>query len=244
MIKGIAPMDKNFVESEFNQQVAIATALQTSGNVLAAFRDYRQIIHDFAGLRDIKEIQAEQAQLAESSELKRARKNEQAALDLQDKTSSSIVTLTNAIINKEKAPGILYQELEALMIQIQHDRETEQESVRRDALTRGIAGAFAYARESGSEDLLKKDDSQARDLFKAAAIIRPDAPWPHYLVALAAARMGEIKQALEELGKSAEHGLNNPELLQDHDFDKLRENSAFKEITARVAKNAAAQHEN
>lgn len=244
MIRGTTPVDKNFVESEFSRQVSAARSLQQSGGVLAAFRAYRQIISDFRSLLDVKEIQAQQEALAASDELRRARKNEQALLELQDKTGARIVAIVNAIANKEKLSGVLYQQLESLMKEIRHDREATQESARRDALGRGMAGAFAYARESGSDNMLKQDYLLARDFFKAAAIIRPDAFWPHYLVAQAAARLGESKLALEELGKAVDLGLKDPQLLGSPEFDKLRENETFKQLSARVGKSAAEKPSN
>lgn len=244
MVKGTAPVDKNFLESEFSRQVVAARSLQQSDGALAAFRAYRQIINDFRSLRDIKDIQSQQDALAASDELKHARKNEQTLLELQDKTGASIVAIANAIANKEKPSGVLYQQLESLMKEIRHDRETTQESARRDALGRGMAGAFAYARESGSDNMLKQDYLLARDFFKVAAIIRPEAPWPHYLVALVTAHLGEDKLALEELGKSVDRGLNDPQLLESPNFDKLRGNETFKELSARVAKSAAEKRDN
>jgi len=244
MVRGLAPVDKDFVESEFNRQVAAAKSLHESAGALSAFRANRQTINDFRSLRDIKDMQAKQDALAASDELKRARKNEQALFELQDRTVTSMNNITNAIINKQKSPGVLYQELDLLMSDVRHDRETTQDIARRDALTRAMSDAFAYARESGSDDLLKKDYLQARDLFRAAAIIRPEAAWPHYLVALASSLLGDGKLAIEELGKSVDRGLEDPQLLESRDFDKLRASDAFKDISARMVKNAADKHNN
>jgi dienelactone hydrolase len=237
--KGTAPVDKDFVEREFTRQVLAAQALEQSGNTVGAFRASRQIANDFRTLRDIKDVQTKQDALAKSDELKRSRKNEQALFELQDKTSVRINGITNAIINKDKPTGILYHDLELLTAEIRHDRDTTQDTARRDALVRGMAGAFAYARETGSDDLLKKDYVPARDLFRATAIMRPEAAWPHYLIALAAARLGENKLALEELGKSVDMGLDDPQLFESAELDPLRGNDAFKGISARLAHNAA-----
>jgi hypothetical protein len=238
MVKGTAPVDKDLVEREFNRQVAAARTLEQAGNTLAAFRMYRQIVNDFRPLHDTKDIQAKQDALAKSDELKRSRKNEQALFELQDKISVRINSITNSIINKDKPMGILYHDLELLLAEIRHDRETTQDSARRDALARGMAGAFAYARETGSDDLLKKDYLPARDLFRATAIMRPEAAWPHYLIALAAARLGESKLALEELSKSVDHGLDDPQLFESSELDPLRGSDTFKGISARLARNA------
>jgi tetratricopeptide (TPR) repeat protein len=86
---------------------------------------------------------------------------------------------------------------------------------------------------------LKKDYLQARDLFRVAAIIRPEAAWPHYLIAQALAELNDNKAALEELNKAVDLGLNNPELLDSPEFARLRENIAFKDLQARAAQNQA-----
>jgi dienelactone hydrolase len=242
MVNGTAPVNKEFVESEFTRQLNAAQSLQKSGDALAAFRAYRGIIHDFRTLRDIKEIQSAQDALAGSGELKHARKAEQAILDLEDQTVSSINDITSAIIGRQKSAGELHQQMALLIREIRHNRDTTSDSARRDALARALFGAFAYARESGSDDMLKKDYLPARDLFMAAAIIRPEAPYPHYLVAQASARLGDGKQALDELGKSVALGLKNPQLLESPEFDKLRSSGTFKDLSARVTQNAAGNH--
>jgi dienelactone hydrolase len=244
MVKGITPLDRDFVESEFAREVNAAKSLQQSGDALTAFRRYREIINDFHFLRDVKELQAEQSLLASSNQLKRARKNEQALFDLETKTVTSINDITNAVINKQQAPGVLYQSLESLMSDIRRDRDTAHDQAHKNAILRAMAGAFAYARETGSDDLLKKDYLQARDLFRITAILRPEAAWPHYLTAQALAELGDNKTALDELNKAVALGLNNPELLDSPEFEKLRTNLAFKDIQTRIAKNAPPQTEN
>lgn len=241
MVKGTLPLDKNFVENEFTRQLATAQALQQSGGTLAAFRAYRQIIFNFHALRDTEQVQAMQTALSKSDELKRARKNEQSIFALEDRTEASINKITEAIIDRETPAGALRQEMESTMKDIRNDRDTTHDSARHDALTRAMLAAFAFARETGSADMLKKDYLAARDLFIAASLIRPEAAWPHYLVAQASAQLGENKQALEELRKSVDLGLNNSELLQSPEFDKLRANEAFKELISRMRQNAAAK---
>jgi dienelactone hydrolase len=242
MVKATALLDNDFVESEFKRRVEKARSLQQSGEVLAAFRAYREIISDFESLRDITDIQARRNTLAGSDELKHARKNEQALFELENKTVASMGDITNAVLEKQKPPAMLYRQLESMVQDIRHDRETTQDAGRRDALTRALAGAFAYARESGSDNLLKKNYLQASDFFRAAALIRPESPGPHYLIAQANAHLGDNKTVLDELGKSADLGLSDTELLDQPDFSSLHNNDAFKAIIARVTANAAKQN--
>jgi hypothetical protein len=244
MIKGTVPVDKDFVESEFTRRTAAAKSLEQSGDTLSAFRAYSRIMNDFRTLRDVKEIQTMHDALAASNELKRARKSEQATFDLEDRTSASINNISNAIIEKQKPAVVLYKELESLADGIRQDQKTTHDSARRDALARAMYGAFAYARETGSDDMLKQDYLTARDLFRAAAIIRPQAAGPHYLVALVAAHLGEGKAALEELNKSVDRGLSDPQLLENPDFDKLRGEDAFKKLSVQVTRNATEKQAN
>src|SRR5579871_274338 len=79
MVKGIAPLDKEFVAQQFDGRVAEAQAEQKSGDVLAAERAYREIAQDFSTFRDVKPQLALAKSLAESAEFRKAKKNEKAA---------------------------------------------------------------------------------------------------------------------------------------------------------------------
>jgi Flp pilus assembly protein TadD len=92
--------------------------------------------------------------------------------------------------------------------------------------------------ESGQQALLAKDYSTAKRMFQAATIIMPEVAWPHSALASAYAVMGDKKQALSELRKAVDNGFSNPETFSDKDFDRLREDPAFKELVARVNANA------
>jgi dienelactone hydrolase len=235
MARGLTPVDRIFVEGEFRRQMAAAESLRQSSGALAAFRAYRGIVSDFRSLRDIKDAQAALSALAASDELKRARKGEQALMDLQERTALRINAITSAIIDRQKAPAMLYQDLASLIGEIRRDRETTKDGARRDALTRALFGAFAFARETGSEDQLKKDYLPARDLFMAASIIRPESAGAHYLIAAIDAQLGEIKPAIDELNRAADLGLSDPHLLESAEFDKLRKEPAFREVTAKIS---------
>jgi hypothetical protein len=52
---------------------------------------------------------------------------------------------------------------------------------------------------------------------------------------------GDRKRALDELRKAVDKGFNNPEAFADKDFDRLRDDPAFKELLARVTEKAASE---
>lgn len=87
MVKDIAPLDKEFVARQFESCVAEAQAAQKSGDVLAAERAYREIAQDFSSFRHVTPQMALAKSLAESGEFRKAKKDEKAALGLQDEVA-------------------------------------------------------------------------------------------------------------------------------------------------------------
>src|SRR5690349_19698147 len=90
MVKGLAPVDKEFVSKQFDARLAEAQAKQKSGDILAAARAYQEMAADFRGFREVKEQEALAKSLSESEDFRKARKNEKAALDLQDDVSRKV----------------------------------------------------------------------------------------------------------------------------------------------------------
>ena len=239
MVKEFIPRDKDFIAAEFTRRVDAAKALQQSGAAVAASRAYRELLNDFRAFPDVntKDLAVQAADLLKSSEFKKDKKNEQAVLETQDRITQQIINISSAIMERNQPLPALTQQLESFISEIRRDRDSTHDAAHRDALARGIAGGFAFTRESASKRMLKKDYSTARDLFMATAIIRPG-PWPHYLLSQAYARMGNNKAALESLRKSVELGLKDPQLLEDGAFDRMRQDGGFKEIVARLTEAA------
>ncbi len=90
MIKGLVPMDKEFVEAQFESRVAEAQGEQKAGDILAATRAYHEIARDFSKVRDVKEQESLAKTLAASEETRKAKKVEKEALELEDKTARKI----------------------------------------------------------------------------------------------------------------------------------------------------------
>src|SRR6478609_9549848 len=97
MVKGLAPVDKEFIGKQFEGRLAEAASAQKAGEILAATRDYREIAQDFSTFRDVKEQDALAKSLAASEEFHKATKNEKAALDLQDEVTRKIGNLVAGI---------------------------------------------------------------------------------------------------------------------------------------------------
>jgi predicted esterase len=236
MVKGLAPVDKEFIGRQFEGRLAEAASAQKAGDILAAVRDYREIAQDFSTFRDVKEQEALAKSLAASEEFRKAAKNEKAALDLQDEVSKKIGNVVAGIAQGADARTGFIAELQSAANEIHREQHGASDPARKQAIERGLASAFSFAVESGQQAMLKKDYLAAKDMFQASEVILPDSAWASYLVATSHAQLGEKKQAIQELKKALEKGMTNPKSLEDAAFDRIREEQGFKEVVASLSK--------
>jgi dienelactone hydrolase len=235
MAKGLAPIDKEFVEQQFESRLAEAQSAQKAGDILTATRGYREIAQDFSGFREVKLQETLAKSLAESEEFRKAKKNEKAALDLQDEISKKIGNLVAGINQSSDERTAFVSQLQSAVNDAYRDKKDSASPARQQAIERGLASAFAYAAETGQQAMLKKDFISAKSMFQAGEIILPESAWASYLLATASAQMGQKKQAMQELKKALEKGMTNAKALEDSAFDRIREEEGFKEVAAKLA---------
>jgi dienelactone hydrolase len=235
MARGLTPVDKEFVGREFDGRLAEAQAAQKSGDVLAAVRDYREIVQDFNKFRDVKEQETLAKSLGESEEYHKAKKNEKAILELQDEVAGKIGNFVAGIRERSDAYTTFVAQMQSAVNEAYRAEKESSNAARKQAIERGLASAFSYAVETGQQAMLKKDYLSAKDMFQAGETILPDSAWASYLVAMAHAQLGEKKQAIQELKKAVEKGMTNQKLLEDSAFDRIREDEGFKQVAAKIA---------
>jgi len=239
MVKGIAPVDKEFVGRQFEGRLAEAVSAQKAGDILAATRDYHEIAQDFSAFRDVKEQEALAKFLAASEEFRKAAKKEKATLDLQDEVTRKLGDLVAGIAQGADARTGFVAELQSAANEVHRDQHGASDPARKQAIECGLASAFSFAVESGQQAMLKKDYLAAKDMFQAGEVILPENAWASYLVATANAQLGEKKQAIQELKKALEKGMTNPKSLEDAAFDRIRGEEGFKELAAKLAQSQA-----
>jgi predicted esterase len=235
MVKSLVVVDKEFVAQQFESRVAEAQAEQKSGDVLAAERAYREIAQDFSSFRDVKPQMALAKSLAESGEFRKAKKNEKAALDLQDEVAKKIGNLVAGINQGSDQRTEFFVQLDSAVNDAYRDKKESSSPWRKQAIERGMASAFAYAAETGQQAMLKKDFIVAKSMFQAGEIIQPESVWASYLAATACAQLGEKKAAIQKLKKALEKGMTNAKALDDAAFDRMRNDAEFKELSAKLA---------
>jgi predicted esterase len=235
MVRGLTPADKEFVSSQFASRLAETQAAQKSGDILTAVRGYREIAQDFRTLREVKEQEALAKSLGESEEFRKARKNEKAALELQDEVAMKIGNFLAGMRERSDAFTQFSAQMQLAVNDAYRAEKGSSSPARKQAIERGLASAFSYAAESGQQAMLKKDYLSAKDMFQASETILPDSAWASYLLATAHAQLGEKKQAIQELKKAMEKGMTNAKLLEDSAFDRIREDEGFKQVAAKIA---------
>ncbi len=235
MVKGVVPMDKEFVATQFESRLAEAQAEQKAGDVLAATRAYQEIAQDFSKVRDVKEQESLAKTLAASEETRKAKKAEKEALKLQDETAHKIGDTVVGLGQSEDVRGQYMVELHAVVNEANDEQRKLSNPAMKHAIARALASAFAFAIENGQQLMLKKTPIPARTMFEAGEVIQPDSAWASYLVATAEAELGLKKQAIEELKKAIEKGMTSASALDDPAFDRIRNDAEFKELSAKLA---------
>jgi dienelactone hydrolase len=240
MAKGLAAVDKDFLGGEFNARMAEAQSARKSGDIPGAVRAYREISNDFRAFRDVKEAETTAGSLAGSEDFRKAKRAEKAALELQDEAANKVGNLLAAInqASSENRDSFISQ-LDAAVNNAYRDLRQARDPASRQAISRGLAAAFAYAAETGQKAMLKKDYFPAKDMFHAGEMILPESAWASYLLATACAQLGEKKQAIQELKKALEKGMSNAKALDDSAFDRIRGDKDFQELVKRMAEDKA-----
>src|SRR5438105_13505804 len=236
MVKGIATADKDFISKQFDSRLAEAQATQESGDILTAARAYRDVAGDFRTFRDVKELEAAARSLADSEDFRKAKKNEKAGLELQNEIANMAGNLLARINQQPDDRPEFIEQLQSAVGAAHRRQKDASNPAQKHAISRGLASAFGFATETGEKAMLKKDYSSAKKMFQAGEIILPDSAWASYLTATANARLGEKKQALQELNKALDKGMTNRKLLDDAAFDRIRNEEEFKEVAAKQAK--------
>jgi poly(3-hydroxybutyrate) depolymerase len=237
MIKGNMPMDKDFVAQQFQKRTAAAQAFLNQGDVLSAWRADKTIVSDFNKLHDVAATEQELKRLDGSKDLQRAKKNEKDSLDQQARAQGMLFPFVNFLGHGGNDRATLLQ-LESAVNEQTAKLQAKPDPLTGRAIERALWSALIASVESGQQAMRAKNYTVAKVMFEAATIIHPDLPWPHSSLAEVYAASGDNKHAVSELRKAVDDGLSNPDTLNDKDFDRVRDDPAFKELVAQVAAKA------
>jgi len=232
MKDGREPRDDAFVAAQAPQAAERARALEQSGNLYAAWKEYRQAEQTFSGLIDNAALRARAEALEKEKTVREGAKREGREFEEQRQLTADIYAGMAALgqnsVNHADVRLHLEQQMLGLRSQTVHEKRAERLRV----LKRALADVFAQAMETGERRLEAKEPARARDYFELACDAVPDSLWALSDLAIAKAEDGNRKGALETLRQVRENTKDfarfSEWLREEPAFAKFREAADFR----------------
>jgi tetratricopeptide (TPR) repeat protein len=192
------PRDRDFIAAQFSVARARVAALQSSGQLLATWREARQLAETFESLTDIAAIGASALELAKRKDVHDALKREHSDFEEQERLSGEILDAASGQKSTDR-PLEAAGNAAVLTKELRNRAEHEKKSDRAVVLKRALGGVFIGSLESGNDALDKKDYVRAVQLFAIATESNPESEFSFRNLAIASALSGDRKGALEAL---------------------------------------------
>jgi predicted esterase len=202
MKRGGESRDDSFVALQEASETERAHALEQSGDLYAAWKEYRQAAEMLAGLTDNTALKVRADALEKDKAVREGLKREKQEFEEQEQLSreisSGLYALQENQINHADTRRAVEQQFAALRNRVEHEKHEEKLRV----LKRALSGVFVQAMEMGGERLDQKDPSHAKDYFELACVASPDSTWALSNLAVASAMDGDRKAALDALRRA------------------------------------------
>ena len=226
------PRDDKLISVAMTDAVAAAEKYTGSGDMLAAWRQYRQIAETYNEIADTGVARTESDELAKSKQVQAALKNERNMFGEQERWSNQILGALQSQENLEAPRSAEQRNVTQDIRDLRQRSESEKKPERAVVLKRALGGIFVGAIESGSGALEKKEYATAARYFLAAAEARPNAEWPLRQLAVAQALSRDSKAATETLRRirPIDQAEFQKWLAGEPAFADLRAKGALKEV--------------
>ena len=209
MKSGREGRDDSFIASRAAIETDRARALEQSGDLYAAWKEYRQAARMLAGLSDDASLHARAGMLEKDKAIRDGAKREKQEFeeqaDLSREISAGLFELQQNPPNRADIHDTVVKQLAALRSRAEHEKREEKLRV----LKRAVAGLLVQAMEIGNERLNQKDASHAKDYFELASVADPDSMWALGSLAVARALDGDRKGTMDAL-RRAKSKTKNP----------------------------------
>jgi predicted esterase len=234
MKSGREARDDSFIAAQAAKENHRARALEQSGNLYAAWKEYRQAARMLAGLADDAAFRARAEALEKDKAIRDGAKREKLEFEeqaeLTREISAGLFELQRNSQNRAEIYNAAEKQLVALRSRAEHEKRQEKLRV----IKRVLAGLLVQAMEMGNARLDQKDASHAKDYFELASVADPDSTWALGNLAVARAMEGDRKGTLDAL-RRAKSKTKDPVrfaewLKEEPAFAKLRGSPEFSAI--------------
>jgi dienelactone hydrolase len=229
--------DEAFLAVQFAAALERAVAVEQSGDLLGAWREYRQLAATFESLRNVSTIRAKAGGLEKRKDFHDAQKRESNDFAEQARLSDEILAAASA--QKSDNPSLSGSAARAVVLtkdlrdRVEHEKKPDRAAI----FKRSLAGIFIGSIESGGDALDKKDYPLAAHLLACAAEANPESEWAFRNLAVARALSSDRKGAIEALRSARKLTKDLPGfsdwLKQEHAFVPLEPSAEFKRLVER-----------
>jgi dienelactone hydrolase len=231
MRNGQEERDDSFVAAQAAREAQRANALDQSGNLYDAWKEYRQAAEMFAGLADNAALRARAEALEKEKSVRDGAKREMREFDDQEQLIHEIYARLSALQEYQENGPEIRRIVRQDIVSLRERTEREKSPEKLRVLKRALAGVLGLAMDTGLARLDQKDVHRALDYFELACNADPDSVWALTELAIAKVAVGDRKGALEAL-HHASAKTKNPEgfaawLNEEPAFAKLRGSPEF-----------------
>jgi predicted esterase len=240
MKQGREARDPSFIAQQETSATALAQALEQSGQLYEAWREYRQAATTFDGLADIAALQQAATSLAKQKAVRDGPKREKqeseeqkeltapilaglASLGSKPKSSSDIAQPESPISTQQPRSALpspssgaagrtdTFQQTEQQIVDLREHAASEKRQEKMVVYRRTLAGIFIAAGEAGDENLSARNYALAKEDFQLASDANPDSAGALRALATARALDNDRKGALEALHRAKQKSKDLPE---------------------------------
>lgn len=234
MKQNLEPRDDNFIVEQQSAALSRAHALEQSGDLYAAWREYRQSASTFDQLADVAQFHQSAASLANQKAVRDGGKREKQEFSDQDDFANDISEGLAGLHQFSPDLADTLKDTEQKIINLRETANREKHPEKARVLRRAIAGVFVEAMEAGNDRLEAKEITLARNYFQLAADADPDSLWALDSLATARALGNDRKGTLETLrqarGKTKDPTAFSSWLQQEPAFAKFRDDPQFRAL--------------
>jgi len=199
----------SFIVEQTAKETERAHQLEQSGDLYAAWKEYRQAAESIDGLGDSTALRVRAAELEKDKAIREGAKLEKRDFDEQEQLSRDIYAGLAALQDYQENRQEVRRVVSEKIVDLRNHTQNEKREERRRVMRRALAGVLGQAMETGLARLEQKDLARALDYFELACDADPDSVWALSNVAVVKATNGDRKGALEALRRAL--NTKNPE---------------------------------
>jgi dienelactone hydrolase len=227
--------DEGFLAAEFAAAQTRAQTQEQGGDLLTAWREYRQIAATFEPVFDVSAVRAKAAQLGNQKAVLHATKREKNDFEEQDRLSGEILLASasnrdNPLQTESEQSAVALAK--SLRLRVAGEKRPEHVVV----FKRALSGVFVGSMEAALDALDKKDYLRAARQFACASEANPESEWALRNLAIARVLSADRKgayQALRSARKITKDASRFSDWMkQEPVFESLRSASEFVALSA------------